>query len=46
MMYGYMFVHTSIAALTAVSAPILKSVPGTLLLIVAGITHMTMQSSS
>lgn len=37
---------TSMAALTAVSEPRLKSVPGTLLLMVAGMTHMTMQSSS
>lgn len=36
----------SMAALTAVSEPRLKSVPGTLLLMVAGMTHMTMQSSS
>lgn len=34
------------AALTAVSEPRLKSVPGTLLLMVAGMTHMMMQSSS
>lgn len=37
---------TSMAALTAVSEPRLKSVPGTLLLMVAGMTHMMMQSSS
>lgn len=37
---------TSMAALTAVSEPRLKSVPGTLLLMVAGTTHMTMHSSS
>lgn len=41
-----LFRHTSMAALTAVSAPRLKSVPGTLLLMVAGTTHMGMQSSS
>ena len=38
--------RTSMAALTAVSEPRLKSVPGTLLLMVAGMTHMTMHSSS
>ena len=38
--------RTSMAALTAVSEPKLKSVPGTLLLMVAGMTHMMMQSSS
>jgi hypothetical protein len=38
--------RTSMAALTAVSVPRLKSVPGTLLLMVAGMTHMMMQSSS
>ncbi len=37
---------TSMAAFTAVSAPKLKSVPGTLLLMVAGITHIAIHSSS
>lgn len=37
---------TSTMALRAVSAPILRSVPGTLLLMVAGSIHSGMQNSS
>lgn len=37
---------TSTMALRAVSAPILRSVPGTLLLMVAGSIHIGMQNSS
>lgn len=43
--YTTLYLLTSVISLRAVSQPKLKSLPGTLLLIVAGMTTMGMQNS-